>query len=79
MYSEKNFLSATLFTTNRRWSVLGSNPGRHGRKPAVNHLNYLSGLQCLRLKSNFYLIYDELHITQIIMSVKIILHGTNIF
>jgi hypothetical protein len=35
-YSEKTCPSAALCTTNPIWSDLGSNPGRHGGKPATN-------------------------------------------
>jgi hypothetical protein len=39
-YSEKTCPSATLSTTNPRWSDLGSNPGRHGGKLATNRPSY---------------------------------------
>jgi hypothetical protein len=35
-----NLPSATLPTTNPTWLDLGSNPGRHGGKPAINNLSY---------------------------------------
>jgi hypothetical protein len=38
--SEKTFLSATIFTPNPTLPELGSNPGRHGGKPAANLLSY---------------------------------------
>jgi hypothetical protein len=39
-YSEETCPSATLFTTNRTWPDLGSNPGRRGGKLATNRLSY---------------------------------------
>jgi hypothetical protein len=39
-YSEKTCPSATLSTTNTTWPDPGSNPGRHGGKPATNRLSY---------------------------------------
>jgi hypothetical protein len=39
-YSEKTCSRATLSTTNPTWPDLGSNPGRHGGKPATNRLSY---------------------------------------
>jgi hypothetical protein len=43
-YSEKTLPSATLFTTNSTWPDQGSNPGRHGGKPATNRLSYGAAL-----------------------------------
>jgi hypothetical protein len=37
---EKNCPSVTLSTTNPTWPDPGSNPGRHGGKPATNRLSY---------------------------------------
>jgi hypothetical protein len=39
-YSEKTCRSAILSTTIPTWPDLGSNPGRHGGKPATNRVNY---------------------------------------
>jgi hypothetical protein len=36
----ENLLNATLSTTNPTWPDPGSNPGRHGGKPATNRLSY---------------------------------------
>jgi hypothetical protein len=38
-YSEETCPSTTLSTTNPTWLDLGSNPGRHSRKPATNRLS----------------------------------------
>jgi hypothetical protein len=38
-YSEKTCPSATLSTTNPTLPDLGSNPCRHGKKPATNRLS----------------------------------------
>jgi hypothetical protein len=40
----ENLSSATLSTTNPIWPDLGSNPGRHGGKPATNRLSYGTAL-----------------------------------
>jgi hypothetical protein len=47
-YSEKTCLSATLSTTTPTWPDPGSNPGRHGGKPATNRLSYGSASPCSR-------------------------------
>jgi hypothetical protein len=50
-YSEKTCPSATLSTTNSTWPDPGSNPGRHGGKPATNPLSYGATLHALGLNT----------------------------
>jgi hypothetical protein len=63
MYSEKTSPSATLSTTKPTLPDQGSNPGRHGGKPATDRLSYLKmtgeGIPSLCLPSG----YDKFHKT----------------
>jgi hypothetical protein len=47
----ENLPSGTFSTTYPTWPVLGSNPGRHGGKPATNRLSYDTAYRVLYLHS----------------------------